>query len=128
MSWFGRLIGTEKAIADITDTENGLLVRMGSWFENLQFTGQERAAWGIAQLAALEPFKVVQRVIALSAMGIWAFVGVNLVLAIWVKAVWGIDAVTGLLQLAMSDYVFWPVLAVLSLYISGGVFPLKKKE
>jgi len=130
MGMFGRVFGTDKAISDITDKEDGLLVRMGGWFDDLQFTTAERAKWGINQLKALEPFKVVQRIIALSTMFLWVFVALNIVAAIWIKAVWGVDAVTPLLKFAMSDYIFWPVLSVLSLYISGGVFPMigKKKK
>ena len=56
-------------------------------------------------------------------MALWMFVGINVVAAIWVKAVWEKNAVDSLLQFAFSNYVLWPVVIVLSLYFAGGVIP-----
>lgn len=36
------------------------------------------------------------------------------------EVVTSVDAVSGLFAFASTDYVFWPVLAVLSLYTGGG--------
>lgn len=131
MGWFGRLIGTDKAVDNILDNEKGLLVRAGGWVDGLNHTEQERAEddqvtrnWGLQQLEALAPFKVVQRIIAFAVVGVWAIVAINIIAAIWVGAIWPeIDAKTALIQLATSDYIFWPVVSVLSLYMSGGVIP-----
>lgn len=131
MSIFRRLFGTDKAISDITDKDNGLLVRMGGWVDGLSHTEQEKSEaardvreWGIRQLEALEPFKVVQRILAFGVTLVWAFAAFNVIAAIWVRAIWpSVDAVEDLLRFALSDYVSWPALAVLSLYFSGGVFP-----
>lgn len=131
MGWFGRLLGTDKAIDNLLDKDDGLLVRAGGWVDGLSYTDQEEASdnlktrqWGLAQLQALAPFKVVQRVIALSVMSFWVFVGINIVVAIWVKAIWPeVKAMDALLSFAFSDYVFWPVVSVLGLYMSGGVIP-----
>lgn len=124
-SWVGRLFGTEKAISDITDKDNGLLTQVGGWLGNLNFTAQERADWGIKQLVALEPFKIVQRIIALSVMSAWLFIILNVVASIWIEATTTIAVSEAMLTFAFSDFIFWPVLAVLGLYISGGVFPTK---
>ena len=140
MGWIGRLFGTEKAISDITDKDNGMLVRVGGWFNDLGYTAAERAKWGIDQLNALQPFKIVQRVIASAVMFVFVFIVLNVAVAIWVKAitseiriitlngleqqvVYSVDAATPMLQFAFSDFVFWPIVAVLSLYMSGGVIP-----
>ena len=131
MGWFGRLLGTDKAVDNILDKDNGLLVRAGGWIDGRKYTEQEKAEndqvtreWGLSQLQALAPFKVVQRIIAFAVVGIWAFIAINLVIAVWVLAVFPeIDAKTALMELAVSDYVFWPVVSVLSLYMSGGVIP-----
>ena len=122
-SWVGRLFGTKKAINDIVDKDNGLIAQVGHWIGDMNFTPEERSRWVIDQLKALEPFKIVQRIIALSVMGIWSFIAINVVAAIWVQAYTGVNAVDSLLKLAFSDYVFWPVVSVLSLYVSGGVIP-----
>lgn len=69
MGILGRLLGTDKAIDNLLDKEQGLLVRAGGWVDGLSHTDQEKAEdvqktrdWGIKQLEALEPFKIVQRI------------------------------------------------------------------
>lgn len=129
MGWFGKLIGTDKAIDNVIDKDNGLLVRAGTAIGNLHYSEQEKAEgqqevrkWAIDYLTALAPFKIVQRVIAFNVLGVWSFVAVNLVIAIWIRAYYpDIDAVKALWELAISDFIFWPVVSVLSLYMSGGV-------
>lgn len=127
MGWFGRLIGTEKAIDNLTD-KDGLLAKAGAWIGNFQYTDEEKAEadaktreWGLRQLEALAPFKVIQRVIALAVSSFWIIVGLNILVAIWLNH----PAKQDLMTFALSEYVFWPVLAVLSLYFTGGVFPRK---
>lgn len=140
MSWIGNLFGTSKAVDNLVDKDNGLLVRAGTALGNLHYSDQEKAEgnertreWGIRVLDALAPFKVVQRILAISAMFMWVIVGLNLIVALWVRAVTktvsivdgvqvvtSVDAATGLIQFAMSDYVFWPVVAIFSLYTGGG--------
>lgn len=138
MSVLGRLFGTEKAIENLTDKDNGLLAKAGSWVGGLHHTEEEKAEavertreWGLRQLEALEPFKVVQRILAFGVTFVWAFVALNVLVGIWSDALRncrGIEdtclPVTGqLLTFAFSNYVFWPVLAVLALYFTGGVLP-----
>lgn len=128
----GKLFGTQKAVDSLLDADKGLLVRAGGWIDGLSHTEQEKAEnqllvkeWGIRQLEALEPFKVVQRIIAFGVIGCWLFVSVNVLAAIWVEALTGIAIKQAMLDFAFSDYVFWPVLTVLGLYMSGGVIPRK---
>ena len=131
MGWFGRLVGTDKAIDNLLDKDQGLLVRAGGWVDGLSYTDQEKAEdqhktkqWGLMQLQALAPFKVVQRIIALSVMLFWIIVGINVLGAIWIEALYpGVKVKEAMISFAFSDYVFWPVLAVLGLYMSGGVLP-----
>ena len=133
MSWIGRLFGTAKAVDSLVDKDNGLLVRAGGWIDGLSHTDQEKARdsllvkeWGIRQLEALGPFKIVQRVLAISVTFFWAFIGVNVIVAIWVEAIFGVSAKESMMEFAFSDFVFWPVLAVLSLYFTGGIMPGRK--
>jgi hypothetical protein len=123
MSWFGKLFGTDKAVNNLIDKNNGLLAQAGSWVGGLSYTDEEKAEnnllvkeWGLKQLDALQPFKIVQRVIAFSVLFLWAFVGVNYVLMLWFEH----PKAQGLLDFALSQYVTWPTLAVLSLYCGGG--------
>lgn len=129
IGWVGKLFGTANAVDSLVDKDNGLLVRAGTAIGNLHYSEQEKAGdeiktreWGIRQLDALAPFKVVQRIIVFSVSFIWAFVIINLVAAIWIKAAWQeIDAVSMLWKLAISDVVFWPATMAFGLYLSGGV-------
>lgn len=138
MSIFGRLFASDKAVDNILDKEKGLLVRAGGWVNGLHYTEQEKAEnahmvrnWGLRQLEALEPFKVVQRILAFAVAGQWILVGINVIGAIWYDAARGCTeavetctpVVPPMLQFAFSDFIFWPVLAVLSLYFTGGVLP-----
>jgi hypothetical protein len=135
MGIFGKLFGTDKAVDNLLDKDKGLLVRAGSWVGGLHYTEEEKAEnellvknWGLRQLEALAPFKVVQRILAFGVTGVWAIVAFNVLGAIWVEAIWPHILVKDqMLAFALSDYVFWPVLAVLSLYFTGGVLPGKGK-
>jgi hypothetical protein len=128
MSWIGNLFGTTKAVDNLVDKDNGLLVRAGTALGNLHYSDQEKAEgaertreWGIRVLDAIAPFKIVQRILAFSVMFMWIFMGVNVAVAVWIRAVYpDIDAVTGLMQFAFSDYVFWPTIAIVTLYTGGG--------
>lgn len=125
----GGLFGTEKAIDNILDKDSGLLRRFGGWVDDFNYTPEERAAaeadkreWGIRQLDALAPFKVVQRILAFSATALWGFVGINIVLAFWVESMHPeINISKPLLEFALSNYVLYPTLACYSLYFGGGV-------
>lgn len=128
-AWMGKLIGTEKAVDNILDKDNGHLAKVGGWIGSFNYTDEEKAEadaqtreWGIRQLDALAPFKVVQRILAFSTSAFWVFVGLNCVAALWVEALWPeIKIADRMLKFAFSDYVLWPVLAVFSLYFTGGV-------
>jgi len=137
------LFSNDKAIDNVLDKDKGLLVRAGGWVDGLSYTKQEKAQMTMEftkvaneRLKALEPFKVVQRILAFGITGMWMTVGVNVVVAIWYDSVKGCTTaentcfpVTGaMLSFAMSDYVFWPVVSVLSLYFLGGVLPKRTEQ
>jgi len=128
MSWLGGLFGTKKAVDNLLDKDNGLIVKAGTAIGNLHYSEQEKAQssravqeWSIRYLDSMSQFKVVQRVLAFAAMGLWVFFGINLVIAVWIKQIYpDIDALTGLKEIAFSDYVFWPVVSIFALYTGGG--------
>jgi len=138
MGVIGRLLGSDKVIDNMLDKDNGLVTKFGGWIDDFSYTDAEKAEantakreWGIRQLEALAPFKVVQRILAFAATALWIFAGVNVIGAIWFDAAYGTDVTTDMLAFASSDYVFWPVMAVFALYFSGGVVDSinrKKKE
>ena len=132
MGWFGNLIGTEKAVDNILDKDKGLLAKTGAWIGNFNYTDEEKAEadqetrqWGFRQLEALAPFKVVQRILAAVVAAMWSIVGLNILVAIWLKEFTDgrIDATADLMSFAFSDFVFWPTCVVFALYFAGGVIP-----
>lgn len=132
MGIFSKILGTEKAVDNLLDKDKGLLTRAGSWIGGMHYTEEEKAEanadtreWGIRQLSALEPFKVVQRILAFAATSLWVFVGVNVVAAIWTA-----DKITieSMKEFAFSEYVLYPVLVVFSLYFTGGVLESFKRK
>jgi len=128
MSWVGNLFGTASAVDNIVDKDKGLLVRAGTAIGNMHYSDQEKALasqavknWGIEFLGALHPFKIVQRVLAFSAMFVFIFMVINLTVAIWIRSVFPeIDAVTPFLELAFSDFIFYPITSIFILYTGGG--------
>ena len=153
MSWFNPFSWGDKAVDNIIDKDNGLAVQFGGFVNNLHYSDAEKAQnnltvidFALKRLKALEPFKIVQRIIAFATLFFWVFVGINVVVSIWVYAVTkqtvitctsdnicttvitGIDARTDLMTFAMSDYVFWPVICVFTLYCGGGVARYFRKD
>ena len=132
MGLFSGLFATEKAVDNIIDKENGLLAQVGSWVGGFNYTAEEKAEadaqtreWGFRQLEALAPFKVVQRILAFAAAGLWVLVALNVLVAIWLDGTIGTNLKADMMAFAMSDYVFWPVCVVFALYFAGGVIPRK---
>lgn len=148
MSWWNPLTWGEKASDNILDKDKGLAVKFGSFVNDLHYSEAEKAVdkqvvikFALERLKLLEPFKIVQRVIAVCALGLWLIVGLNICIAIWVYAVTkevkvidgvevvtAIDARTDFLEFAFSDYVFWPVVCVFTLYCGGGVARYFRKD
>lgn len=153
MAWYNPLSWGEKAAENVLDKEKGIAVQFGGFVNNLHYSEAEKAnnnltltEFALKRLSLLEPFKIVQRIIAAATLFMWVFVGLNLCVAIWVYAITkkttitctaenicttvisGIDARTDLMSLAMSDYIFWPVICVFTLYCGGGVARYFRKD
>ena len=150
MGVLGRLFGTDKAVDDILDKDDGLVAKAGEWLGNQQFTEEEKAEhrlktreWGLKQLEALAPFKVVQRILAFTIIAIWAILALNCVAGLWFDAfhpavisatdpekvlIPATDLASKMLTLASNDVIFWPTVSVLSLYFSGGVIESIKRK
>ncbi len=128
ISFLSNIFGTREAVDNIVNKDNGLLVRVGGWVNDLNYTDAERAKavqetreWGIRQLDALAPFKVVQRILAFAATLLWIVVGLNVLLAIWIQAVYpDLNVIEPMIQFALSDYVWMPVVLCYGLYFGGG--------
>jgi len=134
-AWLGTLFGTKQAVENILNKDSGLLKQFGGWIDDFNYTAEERSVanaekreWGIRQLEALAPFKVVQRILAFAATGLWGFVGLNVIAAIWVDSIYGTGVTESMLAFALSDYVVYPVMICFSLYFSGGVIESFKKK
>ena len=137
MGWggvIGKLLGTEKAVDNILDKDKGLLAKAGAWVGNMNLTDEEKMEndllvrqWGLKQLEALAPFKVVQRILAFSVAIMWITAGLNVFAAFWVDYIFHTTLRTDMITFATSDYILWPVTAVFTLYFLGGVWKGKSK-
>jgi len=135
LSILGKVFGSDKAVDNLLDKDKGLLVRAGGWVNDLHYSDAEKAEnsllvreWGIKQLEALAPFKIVQRIIAFAVTALWGLVGLNVVAAIWIEALYPeVQVKEAMIQFATSEYVFYPTLAVLGLYMGGGILPSRSK-
>ena len=131
MNFLGKLFGTDKAVDNLLDKDNGLLAKAGGWLGNFNYTDEEKAEadagtreWGIRQLDALAPFKVMQRIMVTIIMVEWAILFNAIVVATCLKA----DAVVvNLMLFAQSNFAWIPVAGAVGLYLMGGVIPGRSK-
>lgn len=147
-SIIGEALGTKKGVDAVLNKDDGLLAKAGGWIGNQQYTDQEQAEtraetrkWTLRYLEAMEPFKKVQRILAFTFCFGWALLLLNLVAATWVWAItkepqifngqtiWlGVNAMTPLLDLVKTNFVWTPILGVVTVYLFGGVMPPRKPK
>jgi hypothetical protein len=132
MGWFGQLIGTDKVLNNVVDKDNGLLAQAGNWIGGFSYTDEEKAEadaetreWGLRQLEALAPFKVMQRIMVTIIMVEWAILFNVLVVAICLDAT---NVVNNLLLFAQSNFAWIPVAGAVGLYLMGGVIPGRRSR
>lgn len=148
MAWYDPSTWGEKTAENIFDKDNGIAVKLGAFINDLHYSDAEKAEnnetlkeFALRRLEVLKPFKVVQRIIAGCTLFGWLFVLINLAIAIWVEAITktvtivdgvevitSIDAKSSFWALAQSDFVFWPVVCVFSLYCGGGVLRYFRRD
>lgn len=154
MAWFNPLSWGEKAADNVLDKDTGLAVKFGGFINDLHYSDAEKAdtnltitQFALDRLKLIEPFKIIQRIIAAATLTLWMIVGINVCIAIWVHAltektivlcnelgeqcanvVTSIDARSDFMEFAKSDYVFWPVVCVFTLYCGGGVARYFRKD
>ena len=126
MGFLGKLFGTEKAVDNLLDKDEGLLVRAGSWVGNMNYTDEEKAEnnlivrdFGIKQLEALTPFKIMQRIMVSIIVIEWAVLFNVIVVAICLKADCVVDK---LILFTQSNYAWYPMGSAVTLYLLGGVW------
>jgi hypothetical protein len=131
MSWIGGLFGSKDAVKNIVDKDNGLLTQVGSWIGNFNYTDEEKAEanaqtreWGLRQLDALAPFKVMQRIMVTIIMVEWAILFNCIVVFICLGKP---EVVNQLMAFAMTNFAWIPVAGAVGLYLVGGVIPGRPK-
>ena len=146
----GGIFGTKKAVDNLLDKDDGILVKAGGFLNDLHYSDAEKARdlpglikLRLERLRALHPFKIVQRIIAFAAMFAWVLLIINLFIAAWVNILnpdiyglvndelvvttKGIHAFEFFMKIAISDVVFWPISLVFTLYCGGGFLESKNK-
>lgn len=132
MGILGRLFGTDDAINNIVDKDNGLIAKAGGWIDRQQFTEEERAEHykelsklRFQLLDSLSQFKIVQRAIVFAVKSAWLLVLINYLLAIWLDN----QTVKLSLELLMtSNYMTIPLGGVCFLYLGGGTLESWKRK
>lgn len=132
MGWLGSIFGSKSAIDNIVDKDNGLLTQVGGWIGGLNYTEEEKAEanaktreWGIRQLEALAPFKIMQRIMVTIIMVQWAVLFNCAVVCIMLD--WG-GRFDLIMAFAQTQFAWLPVCGAVSLYLLGGVVPQRRKE
>ena len=140
MGWFSgikTIFSAEKAVDGLFSTKegsDGMLARIGTWVGNQKYTPEERAEmdsktrdWSIRFMNAMVPFKIAQRWIAFTIIGMWAFLGVNYVICVYLDAIFKTALKLDIYNFATSDFMVFPTTCVLTLYFLGGVWPSRSK-
>jgi len=117
MRLLSRILGTSKALDAVIATGDAL-------FE----TKEERKSYKLAFLGSIEPFKVVQRLIVGAVMTMWLLIGLNYLIAIWLKVLTDIDAISLLNELVAAQFIWLPTSLTFGLYLGGGVLESKKNK
>lgn len=82
------------------------------------YTPQEKAEMRLKQLKAVEPFKVVQRILMGAIALVWVLLILQYCAAIWIGAE---EIKKALLELVAMEFVWGPTLAGFALYLGGGL-------
>ncbi len=110
MAFFG-----EKSIMD---TIKGV----GSWVDEQQLTNQEQVEIKIMLFKAMEPFKVIQRIMVTIIMWHWIIWAANVLGSIWLGHYDGDYALyTKFVEYAQLQMVWVPTAAAVTLYLGGGL-------
>ena len=125
MGFLTRLFSPEAASKTVDHIAKGI--------DSAIYTKQEQAEMKVSiiqkrieVLNALVPFKIMQRIMVTIIMVQWAFIGINMAIAIWVRAIWPkIDAVTPLMDFVQTQYMWLPVAGAVGLYLTGGLIKAK---
>lgn len=131
MGIFSKLFGTEKAVDNLLDKDTGLIAKAGASLDRLHFSDEEKADNNIvlkkltlSQLATMEPFKVVQRILIFSICSMWVIVGLSVMVMIWMNH----PQLNAMIDFGLSEYVWLPSLMAFGLYLGGGTIESYRKK
>ena len=106
----GRLFSPKSAIKTLDAVTDGI--------DSAIYTPQERAEMRLKQLEAVEPFKVVQRILISAIAIVWVALIAQYCIAIWLD---NQIVKQALLDFIASEFVWGPSLAGFGLYLGGGL-------
>lgn len=113
MAIFSKIFGSNSVIQSgldmIADTGDAIV-----------FTTEEKAEQTIALLKAYEPFKLIQRFLVM----LFCVPYVSLHTAVIIGRLFGME--WGDITVMINDAFRYPVLAVVGLYLTGGIIPSRK--
>lgn len=97
--------------------------------DKLAFTKEEKAEHFINLLKAFEPFKIAQRLIAISVTGVYLLVHIIALFA-FIGSIW-LDKLEGKAALIVemnNESLHWPFITIVAWYFAGGVINNIKKK
>lgn len=112
MGWFSMLLGTGGVVDGIKEGVDKAIL-----------TDEERLDYHTTMLKAYEPFKLIQRGLAIAVTIMFAFVMIIQVVLV-IISIWFVDvlaAVEVMNELEVVSTIGYSFLAIMSLYFTGGV-------
>lgn len=125
MSIFSKIFSSDKALESVDNIFN----KVAGGIDNLGLTKQEQLEMKSELMKAFEPFKLIQRYIALTILFLFSFI-LLLIVGCYILSYWfaGADAIAVKLFELIKEVLFIPFTIILSLYFTGGIPFLKAKQ
>ncbi len=117
-SWFGK--------EEIVSAVKGV----GNWIDELNLTKEEQVKLKMQLFKAMEPFKVIQRIMVTIIMRHWMVWGINCMVAVWVGYITGdteYELFRIFIEYAKLEMVWIPTASAVGLYLGGGLPFFKSK-
>lgn len=125
MSFFSKIFSSDRAL----DSVDNIFNKVAGGIDNLGLTKQEQLEMKSDLMKSFEPFKLIQRYIALTILFLFSFI-ILLIVGCYVLSYWfdGVNMIAGKLFELIKEVLFVPFTIILSLYFTGGIPFLNAKK
>jgi len=126
MGWFGSLIGTEKAMDNVLDKDNGLLSQVGGWVGNMNFTEEEKAkmnakmADGVSKFVEMTLSESTERSVTRRAVAVlWIRVQLAMIAITMGVAPWSMELAAFYLSIAFGTLMVGGTLSIIAFFFGS---------